>query len=66
MSVRGLDTGVARDISGVLRITKGYGWDERAEESRTQGGRSTVDEEEKEVLYFVGMDGGVKVWERGP
>ncbi|KAF6237019.1 hypothetical protein HO173_004898 [Letharia columbiana] len=54
LSVRGLDTGVAKDVSGVLRISKG------AEESRDEG-----DVEERECLYYVGSDGGVKVFERG-
>ena len=54
MSVRGLDTGVAKDISGVLRVSKGGG------ESACEG-----DVEESECLYYVGSDGGVKVFERG-
>lgn len=55
MSVRGLDTGVAKDISGVLRITRGPGgW---------EGGGEVV--EERECLYYVGADGGVRVFERG-
>jgi len=66
MSVRGLDTGVARDISGVLRITKRYGWDKGDEEIREPSGKSMGNGEPEEVLYFVGMDGGVKVWERSP
>ena len=52
MGVRELDTGVARDVSGVLRIGRG-------------GGEGAEDVEEKEVLYFVGCDGGVRVFERG-
>ena len=51
MGLRGLDTGVARDVSGVLRITR--------------GGEDGDEVEEKEVLYFVGGDGSVKVFERG-
>lgn len=45
---------MAKDVSGVLRISKG------AEESRDEG-----DVEEMECLYYVGSDGGVKVFERG-
>lgn len=61
MNVRGLNTGVARDISGVLRIAKGSVWeDERRGVSIGDG------EQGKEVLYFVGVDGRLKVWERGP
>lgn len=52
MGVRELDTGVARDVSGVLRVGRG-------------GGEGAEDVEEKEVLYFVGGDGGVRVFERG-
>ena len=54
MSVRGLDTGVAKDVSGVVRIIKG-------------GGESMddADAEERECLYYVGSDAGVKVFEKG-
>ncbi|PWW72936.1 hypothetical protein C7212DRAFT_354543 [Tuber magnatum] len=50
--LRGLETGVARDVSGVLRITAGG-----TGEGDIDGG--------KEVLYFVGDGGGVEVFERG-
>ena len=55
MSLRGLDTGVAKDVSGVLRVSKGAG-----EFSAEEG-----DVEERECLYYVGSDGGVRVFERG-
>lgn len=51
-AVRGLETGVARDISGILRIGRGAG----------EGSEKV---EEMEVLYFVEADGGVRVFERG-
>ena len=54
MSVRELDTGAAKDVSGVLRINK------EARESATDG-----HVEEREYLYYVGSDGGVKVFDRG-
>ena len=54
MSIRGLDTGVAKDVSGVLRVSKGGG--ESAEEG---------DVEERECIYYVGSDGGVTMFERG-
>lgn len=57
MSLRLLDTGTARDVSGVLRITAG----DRTEEDLDIQKRI----EERELLYFVGGDGGVKVFERG-
>ena len=50
MSVRELETGAARDVSGVLRVTNGG-----------DGGEV----EEREMLYFVGRDGGVRVFGRG-
>ncbi|CAD6569754.1 MAG: hypothetical protein ASARMPREDX12_002908 [Alectoria sarmentosa] len=53
MSLMGLNTGVARDVSGLLRISKGAG------ESADEG-----DVERTECLYYIGPDGGVKVSER--
>jgi elongator complex protein 6 len=58
MSLRLLDTGTARDVSGVLRVTVGD-----SIEQVSQGIQRRT--EEKELLYFVGGDGGVKVFERG-
>lgn len=52
LSLRLLDTGTAKDVSGVVRITRGGGGLKRAIE-------------EREYLYHVGGDGGVKVFERG-
>lgn len=57
MSLRLLDTGAAKDVSGVLRITRGSMMD--YEESMEN------EIEEKEVLYLVSGDGSVKVFERG-
>ncbi|KAF7926485.1 hypothetical protein BELL_0529g00070 [Botrytis elliptica] len=54
LSTRLLDTGAARDVSGVLRITAG---------GNPSEGKEGV--EEKELLYFVGGDGSVRVFERG-
>ena len=54
MSLRGLDTGVAKDVSGVLSIRQGPGMSEGAGEV-----------EEAEYLYYVENDGGVRVFERG-
>lgn len=55
LSVRGLDTGVARDVSGALRIT--------GRVTREMEGRGGA--EGKELLYFIQGNGGVKVFERG-
>ncbi|KAK3371898.1 hypothetical protein B0H63DRAFT_282318 [Podospora didyma] len=52
LSLRLLDTGVAKDVSGVIRITAG---------GDVAGKRI----DEKEFLYHVGGDGGVRVFERG-
>ncbi len=59
VSLRLLDTGAARDVSGILRITRGG--DDGTDED-TRGGEEV---EERELLYFVGGDGGVRVFERG-
>lgn len=53
LSLRLLDTGAAKDVSGVVRITRG---------GAAPLGRAV---EEHEYLYRVGGDGGVKVFERG-
>ncbi|KAL7267716.1 hypothetical protein RUND412_009684 [Rhizina undulata] len=52
-SVRGLETGVARDVGGVLRITRGGG--------NVDG---VVGVEEKEWLWVVG-EGGGRIFDRG-
>ncbi|KAI5812107.1 hypothetical protein BZA77DRAFT_270521, partial [Pyronema omphalodes] len=50
-SLRMLDTGLAKDVSGVLRVT-------------TSSETANTDWREKEVLYFV-KDGSVEVFNRG-
>lgn len=60
ISLRLLDTGTAKDVSGVLRISKGSEMEVMAED---EGSGSEV--EEKELLYYVGGDGAVKVFKRG-
>jgi elongator complex protein 6 len=52
IGLRMLDTGVARDVSGVLRIIGGG-----------QAKRPSL--EDRELLYFVGADGSVRTFERG-
>ncbi|KAF3917253.1 hypothetical protein AA313_de0201623 [Arthrobotrys entomopaga] len=56
LSIRLLDTGVAKDISGVLKVTRGAG------NVVSESGNGVV--EEKEMLYYEG-DGGVKMFARG-
>lgn len=62
MSVRELDTGAARDVSGVVRVTRGGDADGVAE-ARDAGAEDGV--REMEALFVVGRDGGAKVIERG-
>ncbi|KAI0399250.1 hypothetical protein F4802DRAFT_611017 [Xylaria palmicola] len=54
MSLRVLETGTAKDVSGVLRVTPGG--DE---------GVGVTSIEDRELLYFIGGDGSVRVFERG-
>ncbi|KAI9819236.1 MAG: hypothetical protein M1827_007392 [Pycnora praestabilis] len=73
IALRLLDTGAARDVSGVLRVTVGaVGWggddaqEDGDENGDIYGGKGREGErEERELLYFVGGDGGVRVFERG-
>ena len=58
MSVRALETGAARDVSGVLRITRGGGiYDENSDGAHELRAM--------ESLYLVQRDGNVKIFERG-
>jgi elongator complex protein 6 len=56
MQLRSLDTGAAKDVSGVLRISRG-GLYESTEDIDSGS--------EYEWLYQVKGDGGVRVWSRG-
>ncbi|KAL9600627.1 MAG: hypothetical protein Q9219_003060 [cf. Caloplaca sp. 3 TL-2023] len=56
--VRELDTGSARDVTGVLRITRGPSIEKEEDTEK-------LEVEEKELLYFVAGDGGVRVFEKG-
>ena len=53
LGVRGLDTGFAKDVSGVLRTSRG---------AATVSTDSGLDHE---YLFFVENDGGAKIFERG-
>jgi elongator complex protein 6 len=65
LGVRILDTGVARDVSGVIRVTEqrkqwfNFGFDIEENKDSDDSGRG------KEFLYQVKSDGSVKVFERG-
>lgn len=60
IGLRLLDTGVARDVSGVLRITRGG----IAQDGNEEVGRGAA-EKERELLYFLGEGGGVEIFDRG-
>ncbi|KAM7208969.1 hypothetical protein V8F20_000847 [Naviculisporaceae sp. PSN 640] len=64
LSLRLLDTGVAKDVSGVIRITAGGGGSGRTG-TGTGTGIGTAGVEENEYLYHVRGDGSVRVFERG-
>jgi elongator complex protein 6 len=61
MQLRGLDTGVAKDVSGVLRVSRVGGWEDLE-------GKAEMKEdgtEDVEWLYQIKGDGSVRVWLRG-
>ncbi|KAI7182386.1 hypothetical protein D0869_01118 [Hortaea werneckii] len=60
VSARELETGAAKDVSGVLRVTRGG-----AAFSREEEGEGVEEVKEMEALYLVQRDGNVKVFERG-
>lgn len=65
IGTRVLDTGVARDVSGVVRVTEQRtGWQDLGLEE--EGGLKEDDAGKgREFLYQVKGDGSVKVFERG-
>jgi len=58
VQLRNLETGAARDVSGVLRASKGGAWSDN-------GSTDIETKWEKEVLYFIQRDGSVNVFGRG-
>lgn len=64
VGTRRLGTGWARDVSGVLRVTRGGAVDE-VEASVRDGGDRGGEVKEGEWLYFVEGDASVRVWGRG-
>ena len=59
IGVRELETGAARDVSGVLRVTRG------GDAGDGDGDKDSEEVKGMEALFLVGRDGGVKVFERG-
>lgn len=64
--LRGLDTGTAKDVSGVVRISRGGAEvvDNR-DEGMLRESRQEEDLADAEWLYQVRGDGSVRVWGRG-
>lgn len=69
IGTRVLDTGVARDVSGVVRVTEQrIEWGGLGLEAEGDGRESEGESESakgREFLYQVRGDGGVRVFERG-
>ncbi|EXJ64570.1 hypothetical protein A1O7_00907 [Cladophialophora yegresii CBS 114405] len=61
--LRGLDTGSAKDVSGVIRVSKGGDGGDGENEISTSG--RTTDLPDTEWLYQLKGDGSVRVWGRG-
>lgn len=53
ISLRPLESGTAKDVSGVLRATINYNCYPQCEL------------ENKELLYYIGVDSNIKIFERG-
>ncbi|KAF9699190.1 hypothetical protein EKO04_002949 [Ascochyta lentis] len=66
IGTRVLDTGVARDVSGVVRVTEQrVGWSDLGLEGEDAKMDADDSGKGKEFLYQVKGDGSVKVFERG-
>lgn len=66
LGTRVLDTGVARDVSGVVRVTEQrLGWHNLGLEVGERRGEGRGEGRGKEFLYRVLGDGSVRVFERG-
>ncbi|OAG34052.1 hypothetical protein AYO21_11798 [Fonsecaea monophora] len=68
--LRGLDTGSAKDVSGVVRASKGGGYegnenDEHAPSTTQRRSGDGDDLDDAEWLYQLKGDGSVRVWGRG-
>jgi len=65
VGVRVLDTGIARDVSGVIRVTEqNVGWQGLEVDDRVQD-KHDLGSNGEEFLYQVKGDGSVRVFERG-
>jgi elongator complex protein 6 len=58
--LRGLDTGSAKDVSGVIRVSKGGD-----DQDEIPSSASTKELLDAEWLYQLKGDGSVRVWGRG-
>ena len=70
LQLRPLESGSAKDISGVIRVSAGGAWEELDEE-RSTSGTSRISSNggdrivEGEWLYYITGSGDAKVWGRG-
>jgi len=62
---RALGTGWAEDVSGVVRVTRGGCCDDDEEPDAEADHDIPAPVQVGEWLYYIGGDGGVKVWGRG-
>lgn len=69
LGCRPLETGVARDVGGVLRVVRGGAWEgvqgDGDGDARDASAGAEKEPGEMEALYHVQPDGGVRVFERG-
>lgn len=64
--LRGLDTGTAKDVSGVVRVSRGGAEDDDHRDGDTsRGPRQEEDLIDGEWLYQIKGDGSARVWGRG-
>ena len=63
-----METGAARDVGGVLRLSRGGAGYDEAEDHESDGDTGVVGAgqgQEGEWLYQVKADGSVRMWARG-
>lgn len=68
VQLRGLETGAARDVGGVLRLSRGGAGFDEAGDQESDGDTGVAGAgpgQEGEWLYQVKADGSVSMWARG-
>ena len=64
IQLRGLETGVARDVSGVVRVNGRRGWNGKRDETWNELPGKNLEQRDWEGLFYLETDGNVKVWQR--